>query len=77
MSNRQVRLYIYQSFEPGKATVGMALTVVMVALTFIGLIGANRLQSADKREEQRCRHHRPQTQKLVARASMLTSCDQL
>ncbi|WP_244975221.1 ABC transporter permease [Lactiplantibacillus argentoratensis] len=44
-----VSTFIYQSFEQGEAAAGMALAVVTVVLTFIGLIGANRLHSVDKR----------------------------
>ncbi|WP_353051855.1 hypothetical protein, partial [Lactiplantibacillus plantarum] len=35
-------------FEQGEAAAGMALAVLTVALTFIGLIAANHLQSATK-----------------------------
>ncbi|MGA3537019.1 ABC transporter permease [Lactiplantibacillus plantarum] len=43
-----VSTFIYQSFEQGEAAAGMALAVLTVALTFIGLIAANHLQSATK-----------------------------
>lgn len=43
-----VSTFIYQSFEQGEAAAGMALAVVTVAFTFIGLIGVNHLRSAAK-----------------------------
>ena len=43
-----VSTFIYQSFEQGETAAGMALAVLTVALTFIGLIAANHLQSATK-----------------------------
>ncbi|MCG0575067.1 iron ABC transporter permease [Lactiplantibacillus plantarum] len=43
-----VSTFIYQSFEQGEAAAGMALAVLTVTLTFIGLIAANHLQSATK-----------------------------
>ncbi|WP_305775123.1 hypothetical protein, partial [Lactiplantibacillus plantarum] len=40
--------YLLLTFEQGEAAAGMALAVLTVALTFIGLIAANHLQSATK-----------------------------